>query len=1312
KKKFKSDSDSNSQPYKRVDYWLELAKCYRSITNYDDVRGIFCQISSLKSLTLKAIEEESHSDFLSALNSYVTALEEYPLTDDVVNDQILELEHEFWTQSMLNCCNQLNNWSIMSKHIFIANTTFDTLWSNAYQLNYLMPYAIRSKLKLLISGTEQEQLEQEGLCQFFNNLSSTTNLTPTSDTETTFVKRSKYYIHYAKEQFLLRWSQLSRLSEYGRKTTIQLIQPYHELDQFLVFIEHNLPLLKSLENRYLTNNKNDAETRDLFQERIHNSLLSQWKLPDVIRSSIQTWDDIVTNRALFLDILDELVGGPRMTFVSRLKATEFDPILIDYKVQSSLDMAYCALRQRNFKLALSKLNDTRSRLDLCQNPLIKSIYWNEIYCDVHLKRHQIQSSVSTLSSLLSTLVAKELKKMETKINSLQIIDEQTASLTSTYIQLNSQFCRTVIDFLLAQPKTYFDYENDDRISSAKHRQLEMYLYGLDDHTTNIETTDVLIHELFNKSVHILKNNIEKQETDLQNLATNIRQAKENVLSRDYNELASLCDDYLRRYENNEDEDHLMDRLFSGDNSNTIADIIVKSVLSSMKYGSNEGVKRFSRLLQIIELYPNTMESIANHLQEIPCWMFFDCLYQITAYLDKPIGLKLYPLIDEIVKLYPQSIVYPFKLSYETLQHSTKDPTLKRNLDIIRHKLYRHTPLVNEFIQALNQLNPQQEYENWCKELYQLLTNDRNTRDLNKLKNHYKKFKETLFSDLITHDETNEQTAMTITSQDSVFNDGKDQRLLKPRLTSIRFQFKNTVEKDFDNLFGKHGELFSTVLLTDVKSVLTNLGTKLKSIAQDKTNINDYSTWFSLTFRQQHRLIGTPSLREIEMPGQYTSKKKPFVEHHIKIVGFDEKILVLQSLRLPKRLTIRGHDENDYPFLVKGGEDIRQDQRIEALFSIMNDLYDDDPNCNQSNSAHIAVRTYKVIPMSSKLGMIEWLNNTRPLKELIESSYTPAEQAIIAQGQHPRKLYQDYVTKVFQNAKPTAKSTSNTIMYAELFLSLTKAQVEDEFNKIQSVIPSDLLRRAYYKIANSHEGFYTLRRQFITSYAVLCTSHYILGIGDRHQSNFLIDTSSGQVIGIDFGSAFNAATIHLPVPELIPIRLTRQLIQLMSPIGTDGLFRATMIQTMNALRENSDLLLSTMDVFIKEPLMEWMEHALKASKQVTQSESPTVRSDDTYAKDRIKSARLKLNGINPSVILGSDLKLNNFLRPSALKDALRQMEKVVGGDQIRNKRAQILMQYESNRYHKLTVDEQIDCIIDQATDVDILGRSWAGLETFM
>ncbi|CAF4057407.1 unnamed protein product [Rotaria sp. Silwood2] len=138
---------------------------------------------------------------------------------------------------------------------------------------------------------------------------------------------------------------------------------------------------------------------------------------------------------------------------------------------------------------LTKLNETRHRLDLCQNPLIKSIYWNEIYCDAHLKRYQVQSSTSTLSSLLSISVAKEFKTMETKIQSLKIIDQQTAQLNSNYIQLNSQFCRTIVDFLLAQPLAYHNYEQDEKIPQAKHKQLEMYLYGLENNNNQIQQAD-------------------------------------------------------------------------------------------------------------------------------------------------------------------------------------------------------------------------------------------------------------------------------------------------------------------------------------------------------------------------------------------------------------------------------------------------------------------------------------------------------------------------------------------------------------------------------------------------------------------------------------------------------------------------------------------------------------------------------------------------------------------------------------------------------------------------------------------------------
>ncbi|CAF1303514.1 unnamed protein product [Adineta steineri] len=83
------------------------------------------------------------------------------------------------------------------------------------------------------------------------------------------------------------------------------------------------------------------------------------------------------------------------------------------------------------------------------------------------------------------------------------------------------------------------------------------------------------------------------------------------------------------------------------------------------------------------------------------------------------------------------------------------------------------------------------------------------------------------------------------------------------------KIRNTIsiEKDLDTLFGKQNDLFSTVLLTDAKSILT----KLKTITQDQTNINDYPTWFLLTFQQQHCVFGRSSIPE----------------HHAKIIGFDK-----------------------------------------------------------------------------------------------------------------------------------------------------------------------------------------------------------------------------------------------------------------------------------------------------------------------------------------------------------------------------------------------------------------------------------------
>ena len=67
------------------------------------------------------------------------------------------------------------------------------------------------------------------------------------------------------------------------------------------------------------------------------------------------------------------------------------------------------------------------------------------------------------------------------------------------------------------------------------------------------------------------------------------------------------------------------------------------------------------------------------------------------------------------------------------------------------------------------------------------------------------------------------------------------------------------------------------------------------------------------------------------------------------------------------------------------------------------------------------------------------------------------------------------------------------------------------------------RRVYRGMSASNEAYYRLRREFAVSHAQLSISHYILGIGDRHLSNFMIDQHTGAVIGIDFGHTFGSAT---------------------------------------------------------------------------------------------------------------------------------------------------------------------------------------------
>ncbi len=134
------------------------------------------------------------------------------------------------------------------------------------------------------------------------------------------------------------------------------------------------------------------------------------------------------------------------------------------------------------------------------------------------------------------------------------------------------------------------------------------------------------------------------------------------------------------------------------------------------------------------------------------------------------------------------------------------------------------------------------------------------------------------------------------------------------------------------------------------------------------------------------------------------------------------------------------------------------------------------------------------------------------------------------------------------------------------------------------------------MAKNYDSFLHIKNKFITNYSAICLVTYIFGIGDRHLENFLIQTSTGNLVMIDFGYSFGAS-IELPIPELIPFRLTKSFKELASPIGIEGSFKKSMLAAYEALRKKMNLIVDYCDLFIDDPLIEWV---LNVRKQLNQT----------------------------------------------------------------------------------------------------------------
>lgn len=83
--------------------------------------------------------------------------------------------------------------------------------------------------------------------------------------------------------------------------------------------------------------------------------------------------------------------------------------------------------------------------------------------------------------------------------------------------------------------------------------------------------------------------------------------------------------------------------------------------------------------------------------------------------------------------------------------------------------------------------------------------------------------------------------------------------------------------------------------------------------------------------------------ELAVPGSYNPRQEL-----ICIAKVEPQLNIITSKQRPRKLTIKGSNGRNYMFLLKGHEDLRQDERVMQLFGLVNTLLNKEHYTSKQN----------------------------------------------------------------------------------------------------------------------------------------------------------------------------------------------------------------------------------------------------------------------------------------------------------------------------------------------------------------------------
>jgi len=236
---------------------------------------------------------------------------------------------------------------------------------------------------------------------------------------------------------------------------------------------------------------------------------------------------------------------------------------------------------------------------------------------------------------------------------------------------------------------------------------------------------------------------------------------------------------------------------------------------------------------------------------------------------------------------------------------------------------------------------------------------------------------------------------------------------------------------------------------------------------------------------------------------------------------------------------------------------------------------------------------------------------------------------------------------------------------------------------------DLYRILWLRSRNS-EAWLERRVTYTRSLALNSMVGYILGLGDRHPSNLLLDQITGKIVHIDFGDCFEVAQQRDKYPEKVPFRLTRMLIHAMEVCGIQGTFNKSCEVSMGVMRTNRESLMAVLEAFVYDPLLAW-----RLTAGTTNQPGGRV-GDNTDVDEAGMNARQRKSKANETEIL-NEAERGEVKNDKALEVVDRVRRKLTGRD------------FKGD--HAMDIKEQVNRLVEEATKTENLCVAFLGWCSF-